>query len=324
MFKAQFLKGPFGEKSPSIILALVLLLLITSLPKVASSQEVGAEEKKKVVRQVAQKWIQDGIAEYNKGYFKASELSLLRAQEYQGYLSDTERKKLNELIEKTHLAVLERQRILQHIQTADTLVQQGELAKAKAHLEKVKDSKFLTEAERKQIAEGLGKLVTQPSGKTKQILDLYSRSVEFYRAGQLEKALEGFIKVAESGVFVSSAGQTAEDYIRLITAKMKAKAKAEKLPETPVTNQEQWKPVVVTKSVIEPVTTPVSEPITNVGASYIQKVNRKRDIRRSYTRIVVNDANSKAQSYIIQGEFDKAKEVIGAAQRTVYANQMDL
>ncbi|MHC4283364.1 MAG: hypothetical protein ACYSWZ_10400, partial [Planctomycetota bacterium] len=325
MFKERFVFGPFGEKSPLIILALVLLL-VTSLPKVAPCEEVGAEEQKKVVRQVAQKWIQVGTEQYNRSFFKAAEQSFLRAQEYEGYLDAADRKKLNGLIEQTHIAVLERKRILEHIQAADQLIQQGEILKAKAHLEKVKDNKFLTEAERKQVTEGLDKLVTQPTqptetaGQTKEMVDLYSRSVELYRAGQLEKALAGFFKVSQSGVFIASEGQTAEDYIKLIAVKMKAKASAEKLPVTPITNQEQKKPVVVTR----PVTMPVTEPVSDVGTSYIQKVNLKRDIRRDYTRVVVNDANSKADSYTMQGEFDKAKEAVDEAQRIVYANQLDL
>jgi len=159
MFKARLSIGPFVEKSPLFILTLVLILTAT-LSKVTYSQESGTDEQKQVARQVAQKWIQVGVEQYNRGFFKLSEQSLLRAQEYQGYLTDAEREKLNELIEKTHIALLERQRILEHIQAADLLVQQGELQKAKVHLEKVKDSTFLTEPERKQIAEGLVKLET--------------------------------------------------------------------------------------------------------------------------------------------------------------------
>jgi type II secretory pathway component GspD/PulD (secretin) len=327
MFKARFLIGPFGEKSPLVVLVLVLLLL-TSLPKVAPSQEIGTEEQKKVVRKVAQKWIQDGMAQYDRSFFKLAERSFLRAQDYKDYLTADENKKLSELIEQTHLAVLERQRILEHIQTADLLIRQGDLTKAKAHLEKVKDNKYLTEAERKQITEGLGKLVKPSSTKTKEIVGLYSNSVALYNAGQLEKALEGFITVARSGVFVASAGKTADDYIKLITEQMKTKAKEEELSKPPITNQEQWKPVVVTQPVTEyvtePVTMPVTEPVSNVGSSYIQKVNRKRDIRRSYTRVVVNDAIARAQDYVTVYEFDKAKEVVEAAKRTVYGNQLDL
>ena len=107
MFKERFLFGPFGEKSPLIILALVLLL-VTSLPKFAPCEEVGAEEQKKVVRQVAQKWIQVGTEQYNRSFFTAAEQSFLRAKEYEGYLDAADRKKLTGLIEQTHIAVLER------------------------------------------------------------------------------------------------------------------------------------------------------------------------------------------------------------------------
>jgi len=338
MFKTRFLSGPFGEKSPLFILALVLLLAV-SLSKVAHSQETETDEQKQVVRQVAQKWIQDGIAQYNKGYFKASELSLLRAQEYQSYLTDAERKKLNEIIEATHLAVLERQRILQHIQAADKLVQQGELDKAKAHLEKVKDSKFLTEAENKQITEGLKKLDETAAVKTtaakpptdkepttttesKQIAALYTRSVELYRAGEFDKALIGFTVVSKSGLLKAPAGQTPEDYIKLINEKMKAKAKS----ESPKTTQEQVIPQEQVKPQEQVIAQPevTIEPVSDAGNSFIQKVMRKREIRRSYTKMVVNDAKAKAQSYMEQDEFDKAKEVVETARRTVYGNQLDL
>jgi Flp pilus assembly secretin CpaC/tetratricopeptide (TPR) repeat protein len=366
MFKARLLVGPFVEKSPLFILALVLILT-ASLSKVTHSQEAGTDEQKQVVRQVAQKWIQVGVEQYNRGFFKLSEQSLLRAQEYQGYLTDAEREKLNELIEKTHIALLERQRILEHIQAADLLVQQGELQKAKAHLENVKDSKFLTEQERKQIAEGLVKLDTttvvkpseekpaeikptevkptevkppevksmeakppineQPTTDTKQaeaqqIVDLYNRSVALYRASELEKALEGFLKVSRSGLLVASAGQTAEDYIQMIIEKMKVRLQSENLPNAPTPIQEQPKSHEQTMPVVKPVVS--LEPVSNTGNSFIQEVTRKREIKRSYVKIVVDDANSKAHDYISQNEFDKAKEVVESAQRTVFGNQMDL
>ena len=73
-----------------------------------------------------------------------AEQSFLRARDYQDYLTTAEREKLNELLEKAHLAVLEKTRILEHIQKADELVKQGELIKAKAHLERVENNKSLT------------------------------------------------------------------------------------------------------------------------------------------------------------------------------------
>ncbi len=74
MFKTRILIGPFGEKSPLFILALVLMLTV-SFSKVAQSQEAETDEQKQVAQKLAQKFIQDGIAQYNQGYFKAAELS---------------------------------------------------------------------------------------------------------------------------------------------------------------------------------------------------------------------------------------------------------
>jgi len=315
MFKAKYLTEHLVERSPIIILALVLLMT-TFLPKAALSQANNNEEQKKVVRQVAQKWIQVGTEQYKRSFFKAAEQSFLRAKDYQGYLTAEEQKKLNKLIEETHVAVLERQRILQHIQTADKLIEQGELTKAKTHLENVKDNKFLTEAERKQITEGLGKLDKTPTEKPREqgqeIVNLYTHSVELYNAGRLDEARKGFIKVAQSGLLIAPAGQTPQDYLRLISEKSKTSPESEKPPTVTVTVQQQNKPVVSAQST------------TDTGLSYIQKVNRKRDVRRSYTNIVVNDAAAKAQNYLVQNEFDKAREVVESAKRTVYGNQMDL
>ena len=53
-------------------------------------------------------------------------------------------------------------------------------------------------------------------------------------------------------------------------------------------------------------------------------INRKRNILRSHTKAVVNDAVAKAQDYISQGEFDKAKEAIEAAERVVSKNRLYL
>ena len=53
-------------------------------------------------------------------------------------------------------------------------------------------------------------------------------------------------------------------------------------------------------------------------------INRKRNILRSHTKAVVNDAVAKAQDYITQGEFDKAKEAVEAADRTVSKNRLYL
>lgn len=67
----------------------------------------------------------------------------------------------------------------------------------------------------------------------------------------------------------------------------------------------------------------VAEPVTARGG-YIDVINRRRNILCSHTKAVVNDAIAKAQSWVSQGEFDKATEAVEKAQRTVNENQLHL
>jgi predicted CXXCH cytochrome family protein len=143
--------------------------------------------------------------------------------------------------ETTRTTRLERKSLLQVFRTVSKLVEQGEIQKARAYLEKFKDSNAFTDEERRKIVQVLklmdiamhsmayaittteGELekvkhqrpVTEEKLKEppadheksndqlsklkKEIAELYYRSIEFYQAGQLEKAREGFVKVLKSG-----------------------------------------------------------------------------------------------------------------------------
>jgi len=380
--KSRFLVKPFGGKSLLVIVALILLLT-TAMSEVARSQSNEAE-KQKVIRGVAEKWMDIGEEQYKRGWFETAEKTFLEAQGYQKYLTAAQSKRLTALMEKTHLAILERKRILDHIRTARALAAQGQLTKAKVHLEKVKDSKSLTQEKREQIVELLKIINNKLAGQKKEITELYKRSVAFYRAGELEKARDGFIKVVNSGLSVAPAGgKTAEDYLKLLAVRVKVndllaqkgrvspptEAKPEKkLPESitaaiedellgdetkPAGKAEQKvvqdqnsvvvtvaKPKVVELKVPEPkvvvlkvpepklvevkiVEPKVAESVTE-GGSFIERVNRERETRRSYTKIVVEDANEKALSFLSEGEFDKAKKAVERAERVVNEYQLEL
>jgi predicted CXXCH cytochrome family protein len=130
---------------------------------------------------------------------------------------------------------LESKSLLQVFGTVSKLVERGEMQKARAYLEKFKDSSAFTNEERRKIVQVLklmdiaittteGELekvkhqrpVTeeklkeppadpeksndQPSKLKKEIAELYYCSMELYRAGQLIRAREGFVKVLKSGL----------------------------------------------------------------------------------------------------------------------------
>lgn len=345
MDKIRFLTESSGRK-PLLVILVSLLLLTTALSEVASSQPSEAD-KEKIVRQVVQRWIQIGAEQYKRGYFKAAKQSFLRAQDYQEYLTADEREKLTAILEKTHTGILEREHIFETIRTADELVKQGELIKAKTHLEEIKDSGFLTKVEQELITKGLKKLDNQLDEQKKEITELYNRSVEFYNAGQLEKAREGFVKVAtKSDLVAAPPAETAEDYLvkidDILAQRAEPSAPTEAKPEDTLGTAieaiarellgGEAEPNEVTEEQVvqEPnelvVAAPereAPEPVAAEGA-YIEVINRKRNIRRSHTRAVVNDAMAKVQNYVSQDEFDKAKEEVERAERIVNEYQLDL
>ncbi len=326
----KFLQKSIGSKSLLVVLVCVFVL-VTFVPAGIFAQE-NNQDKDKVVRQVAEKWLQVGMEQYKRGFYKAAEQSFLRAQDYDEHLTEPEREKLKGLIEQTHLAAIERERILEHIQTADALVKKNDLAKAKAHLENVKDSQYLTEKERELIAEGLAKLDKQ-IGPQQEAVGIYNRSVEAYEAGRLEEARKGFIETAKAGYTSAPAGQKPEDYLVKIDSILAQRAAATTPEQTvsvsvpePSAGKAEAEPVAE-KSEPEVMEKPQEEEKQTAqqgDGGYIEVINRKRNILRSYTRSVVNDAVNKAQDYISKGQYDNAKIAVEDAQRLVMKNELDL
>lgn len=346
---------PFGRK-PLLVVFTSLLLLMTALSDVSPSQanKPADDNKQEIIRQVAQKWIDVGMEQYERGYYKAAEQSFLRAQDYEGYLTAEKREALKGLLAKTHEAAIERKRILRHIRAADELESRGRLIESRTHLEKVKDSKFLAEEERKLIVEGLRQIDVKLGEQKIEIAELYDRSVGFYGSGRLEEAREGFIKAVESGLLAASAEKGAKDYLVKIDNILVDRAKPpvsieakpeEKAAEMPAVGIEEPKADEVTLGTVEEELLDVeveraeqesveeeAEKVEKPAAvepeaeevGYIEVVKRNRNIRRSRTKAVVNDALAKAQRHISEGEFGKAKEAVETAERTVNEYQLDL
>jgi len=288
---------------------------------------------------IAQNWIQIGQEQYERVLYKAAEQSLVRAQDYQEYLTAAELEELNELLKKVRVARFERKRILEHIRTAGTLVEQQQLIKGKAHLEKAKDSEFLTEDEQGQITEELRKIDEQLAEQQMETAELYKRSVEFYNSGQLKEACKGFIKVANNGLFVAPAGKRAEDYLMKIDNALASRVESLASTATkPVEKSYETAAPVVEDRLID-IAAPVVEPAEPQVSLIRPKINeteavdvpeaaadeskgsevvdRRTSIIRGYVKAVVNDTVTKVQDYIGVGEFDKAEETVATAESVV-------
>jgi len=153
-----------------------------------------------------------------------------------------------QVAKEQHTTGLERKSLLQVFRTVSKLVEQGEIQKARAYLEKFKDSSAFTIEERNKIVQVLklmdiaitttegelekvkqGRPLTeekpgepsaepeksnnQPSKRKKEIAELNYRSMESYRAGQLIRAREGFVKVLKSGLAPAPIAKTIRGYL---------------------------------------------------------------------------------------------------------------
>jgi len=193
--------------------ALAVLLMVAVCPAAGAGIEQSEQEKARVLREVAQNWISVGVSQSSRGLYQQAEKSFLIARGYQEYLTAEEHKQLEEQLAAVRKAGVEKQAVLEHIRKARELVGRGQPIKARAHYEKVKNSPYLNKEESQQIADELKDIDRHFDKRANEITELYNRSVELYREGELEKAREGFVEVARYGLLVTPEEQSAEDYL---------------------------------------------------------------------------------------------------------------
>jgi len=316
-----------------------VLFLCAGASGAAEKEDEPQEEKASVMRQVGQEWIKVGAAQFKRALFEAAEKSFTEAAAYEEYLSEGERKEINNWLEKTRKATSERQVALEHIRKAGELVESGEQIKAKAHYEKVRSSELLTEQERKQTAEHLRNIDEHFDSQKKNINELYNKSVELYHAGELDKARDGFLEVTRYGLLSTPKGKSPEDYLVEIDVVLTERLKntlpfqrpqevnrpAEKpreeigsdiLEVAPVVQDDeksrQKEPNEETPEVLV-----AAEPTEQqVGDIKNEQDNRTRLVQ-SYLEAVVKDTENKVDEYIIKGEMTKAVEAVRTAAELV-------
>ncbi len=161
----------------------------------------------------------------------------------------------------------------------------------------------------------------QSQGEFDRMRQLYNRSYQLYAQGELRAAREGFVEVAESGAFSGPEGRRPEDFIATIDRLL---AGTEDVPPTP--RQTTITPMQTRPAQAAPQgTTPLNaESASGEQDGFIGVVNQRRNTIRSHVAAVVNDAVEQAQQAMAQGEFDRAREPITEAQRTVSDNQLYL
>ncbi|MHC5076939.1 MAG: hypothetical protein ACYTFM_10980, partial [Planctomycetota bacterium] len=339
----------FNQRSP-LIYVTCLVLLLSILLGVTLAQP-SSTNKEEVVRLVAQRWIQVGMEQYNRGLFKAAEQAFLRASDYQDYLSEPEKEQLAQYLEMAHNASTGKEQVLSDIQAAQELINKGELAQAKVQLEALRDSSYLTDEERQMVEMGLASIDEKMTGPQQDLISLYNQSVQLYQTGELESAREGFVKLSKEAAFQTpEGGLSPQDYlIEIDTALTQSEISSpEQEPilvvEAPLVEEisiaepvEEIPIVEVNEAEAEPLQaiepndniTPESMVVSTEGLegqqlSYVQQVKRKRNVLQGYTSAIVIDAVSKANEHLLQKEFDKAKAEVERADRVINAHRQDI
>ena len=194
-----------------------------------------------------------------------------------------------------------------------------------------------------------GKVQSDLEKRQNEVAELYYRSLGYYKIGQLEKAREGFVKVIASGLIPPKMVESIEGYLAAIDARLGAAAKPKAVVAEPVKKDSEIaaiaepEPPVLNGGAAKSVKQDVAEAdvvkegqaeadVVKAGQAeapaekggYIDVILRKRNILRSHTKAVVEDAMRKADAYLGQGEFEKAKTAIETAQFTVKENEIHL
>ncbi|UCE47259.1 MAG: hypothetical protein JSW47_16850, partial [Phycisphaerales bacterium] len=435
MSKPSFLTESFGRRSLSIAVVCVLALIV-AVSGVAVSQENGSGDRRAAFRRLVQSYVRTGKLEYEKRYFGEAEKTFLMAKPYREYLTDAERKELDALLKKAQTAVAQSRRALDTFAAVNNLIKQDKLTEAKTRLESLTDSEFLSKYQLARIAEVLRQLdaqITDDKGRVdetdsskllatakiekiaaeirrpteqlkaqnQKIADVYRASMDYYRAGELEKARAGFLKVAASGLIPPLMKKTLDGYIAriddILQERITARALDQEKLELIAVEPKSARPRVIELKTAQPRLTeaeavePEPEESKDAGAeeaepesedaksedsesessepalpdanepedaepessepappdandtepepektapkvpspvvaegTYIEKMIKERNIKRTYTATVVNDAAAKANSYMAKDDFDKARQAVGAAEYVVNEYQIDL
>jgi hypothetical protein len=157
------------------ILALIFLLTL-ALSDITLSQEEQTA-KQEVLRKASLRWMQVGKQQYQSNLFTKAEQSFRRAHVFQKYLTDAERRQLNEFLANARIAISEGKQAPASTKTADESVESNQPVKAVVDVEKVKDSEPSTEQVRQQTEKELDKTSAPPSRQKEQSVKVVEPSV---------------------------------------------------------------------------------------------------------------------------------------------------
>lgn len=305
-----------------------------------------ADQKHLTVDNVVEKWLAVASLQYDRGLYDDAQNSLTRALQYRVHLRTEQIELIENLIEQAENAKTSKSLSADKITEADNLAQQGKLLEAKASVSEILKQKNLADTDRKRAVEFNKHLDIMINEQKKQMAKLYAQSEKQFKSGQLEQARQGFVKVAQSGLYKPLFGDSAEKYLEKIQLKYEQKpshqgkspAKIQVWPwvreeekPAPKTDEKSLPPAAViepnliesdAQAQIPVVTDTADEPeIANRGVDLTPVEN---NIKLNYIKAVVADAQDRANRYSGRSEFKQAISAIENASMTLEKYRNDL
>ena len=141
----------------------------------------------------------------------------------------------------------------------------------------------------------------------------------------MKKTIEGYLAEIDKRAPQKTEKEPVRDKKTEMVAVIEPKVFNFETAESEVNEPELVEPEVIELKTAQPqaTATKVASPVTGEG-TYIEQITKQRNILRTYTGTVVNNAVTKANNLMNEGKFDKAKQEVEAAEYVVNENQIHL
>jgi len=316
----------------AVWLGLVILIQVYFFPSAAA--KAAHARPGHVVDKVVDNWIAVAQTQCDRRLYAQAEDSLLRIQQYRQYFSEQQKRKINELVEGIQRATSERTRLLQNVDSAGRLIEEGEFLKARAYLHEAVKSIVLSDQERNRVKLTLQRVEAKVDEQKRLMADLYKRSRREYKLGNFEEARQGFAIVASSGLYVPGIGKTAEEYLADIeqgSNEYKAGSGHDKKDADNKTDIDSNYTVVVPPEQQTQQTKKINPQVFHDGygserlGNQAQQNSKDEDgIKQSYLKAIIRDTQTKVTGHIGKAEFSYARAVVQNAQNTLQKYRADI
>ncbi len=322
-------------------LLVALCTVIISSVLLLSDVALGADSDQKARMEVAQEFIDVAQAKYEKGLYDSALKMLDQLQEeYKDVLVGKSATEVKQLIANIELAKKQSADAGKGLSESKKLIKDAKYSQAIALLNNIKKIPSISDSQRSDVDFLLAEAKKGNATLKSEMQELFKKSVKLYKSGDLETALEGFKRVEDTGIAISSWGKDSAYYISKINSKLQnGQAKEAQVqvqdsqnePNEAVSDEASNKSQDATAVAAEPADEikdstqeQVSDSVQSQVAenSYIRVVEQKKARQRDYTRAVVNNAIAKAQDYASKGKYAKARSSLAIAYANIDKNRM--